>query len=148
MAIRKGWSIDPIEINTPELNDLLNKIEWNNFPASYNNLDRVPKLPGIYIFSAIKKIDSFGKEKSLETPIYIGISTHSIYSRYKDHRTKPWFDKCYKSFHNNFSYSFVTTENEDLDRIALEKLETILINAFGPVVNDKRSYTGDGIRAQ
>ena len=42
----------------------------------------------------------------------------------------------------------MTTENEDLDRIALEKLETILINAFGPVVNDKRSYTGDGIRAQ
>ena len=47
MAIRKGWSLEKDTISSKELDSLLDKFEWDMFPATYANYELVPKLPGI-----------------------------------------------------------------------------------------------------
>ena len=54
MAIRKGWSFEKDTISSKELDSLPVQFEWDMFPATYSNYELVPKLPGIYIFRAIK----------------------------------------------------------------------------------------------
>jgi len=154
MAIRKGWTLNKDKINYQEINSLLNEFEWDMFPATYANFESVPKLPGIYIFRAIKKINSSKNE--LSTPVYIGISEKDVSVRYYEHRSKPWFDDGWKCFGNNFTYSawfpdqtFIEKHDSRYDlKRELERLETILIEAFGPIVNDKVSYTSKGLKSK
>ena len=103
MAIRKNWSLDRDTVNSDEINALLEKFEWDLFPATYANYDNVPNLPGIYIFRAIKNINLSKNE--LSTIVYVGISESDVSLRYYDHRTKPWFDDGWRCFRSKFTYS-------------------------------------------
>tara|TARA_B100000989_G_C19218898_1_gene335012 strand:+ start:67 stop:543 length:477 start_codon:yes stop_codon:yes gene_type:complete len=154
MTIRKNWSLDRDTVNSDEVNALLEKFEWDLFPATYANYGRVPKLPGIYIFRATKNINLSKKE--LSTIVYVGISENDVSVRYYDHRTKPWFDDGWKCFKSNFTFSAWFPDKEFLDKFEskyelkkeLERLETCIIDAFGPIVNDKRSHTTKTLKSK
>ena len=154
MAIRKGWSLERDTISSKELDSLLAQFEWDMFPATYSNYELVPKLPGIYIFRAIKNISS--SKSVLSTPVYIGIAEKSVATRYYIHRSTPWFADGWKCFGNNFTYSAWFPDKNFIDQFPdkydlkreLERLETVLIESFGPIVNDKVSFTSKGVKSK
>ena len=143
MAIEKGWSTDSTIMSSDLLSELLEKFEWDVFPATYNNYDRAPREAGIYIFSGIKNINLENTTKTLSTPIYIGISDYDMSVRYFDHRSKPWFNDGNKCFGRNFTYSFYIVDPREVSKRKLEEWETYLMKAFGPQINKQYSYSGD-----
>lgn len=154
MGIRKGWSLEKDTISSKELDNLLDQFEWDMFPATYANYQLVPEQAGIYIFRAVKNINSSRSE--LSTPVYIGISEKDISTRYYVHRSTPWFADGWKCFGNNFTYSAWFPDKTFINQFAdkydlkreLERLETMLIEAFGPIVNDKVSRTSKGVKSK
>ena len=135
--MKYGWQLDSILWKRiPD--ELKHSNEWVMIELSQIGADRIPKLPGIYMFCAspvgVKRTDDserilFGK---LYTPIYIG-QTNNLRRRFIQHISGPSAKlriaiSCYE---NSMKFWF---HKRDEDQIRLE--EAWLINCFGPSANE------------
>ena len=137
MKLQRNWPILPHSIDIP---DLLKNGNWKTHIVSYDLIDDIPEKAGIYIFhSTPARIK--GKEgifAKMQTVMYVGIAKQngSLKSRYRRHYRKPKFKQCQQTYMRNFKYSYIVFKNID-DIKKLRSYEQIIINLFGPPLNDR-----------
>ncbi|MEK9780152.1 MAG: GIY-YIG nuclease family protein [Gammaproteobacteria bacterium] len=135
MPIDKFWTYDKGIISAA--NKILNENPWDVIVAKYENIEKVPVLPGIYMFSTQTTILHDERTEFIREPYYVGKSDVSIFSRFKKHIIKPQWKKTSYSYGENFIFSYLTLEDENYETIL--DLEDTLIRAFGPLMNEKYS---------
>ena len=141
MNLQRGWPILPHGIEIP---DTLLKGLWRTHEASYFTKDDIPDKSGFYLFIAspynVKSYDGlFG---NFSTIMYVGRAgkNGSLRSRYKRHFRKPKFQNCAKTYMKNFKYSYIVIEDdEEIDK--LPSYEQLIINLFGPPLNDRNEVS-------
>ena len=73
-----------------------------------------------------------------KTIMYVGRASEngSLRDRYRRHYRRPKFKKCMRTYMKNFNYSYIVIE--DADEIKkLPSYEQLIINLFGPPLNDR-----------
>jgi len=136
-----GWSIDA----APWINfDLFTNLDdgyslkWKAKPFDKFYQDNIPVEPGVYMI-CVKPPPNPNFPKNLYTPIYIGMASESIRSRFLYHLGSSAMPKVKKA---RILYSkhpeqamFHYTKCQAAD---VATLESILIDCFGPTSNDAR----------
>ena len=145
MNLQRGWPILPHGIKIP---DTLIKANWKTHTVSYYTKEDIPNKPGLYLFTAspfrIKKND--GIFSDFKTIMYVGRASEngSLRSRFKRHYRKPKFQKCARTYMKNFKYSYIVME--DVEEIKkLPSYEQLIINLFGPPLNDRNEVAEEVI---
>ena len=143
MPIDKFWTYDKDIILAA--NKILNENTWDMIGAKYENIDKVPVSPGVYMFCTQTTILHDERNEFIREPFYIGKSDVSIFSRFKKHIIKPQWKKTSLAYGENFIYSYLILEDEDYETIL--DIEDILIRAFGPLMNEKYSKSRESARS-
>ena len=114
--------------------------------AKYENIEKVPVSPGIYMFSTQTTILHDERTEFIREPYYVGKSDVSIFSRFKKHIIKPQWKKTSYSYGENFIYSYLILEKEGYETIL--DMEDTLIRAFGPLMNEKYSKSRQSAKSK
>ena len=137
MSIQRGWQIIPHGIAIP---DTLQNGNWRTHVVSYYTKDDIPNTSGFYLFTATP----FGVRKGkglfseFKTIMYVGRASEngSLRDRYRRHYRRPKFKKCMRTYMKNFKYSYIVIEEADKIK-KLPSYEQLIINLFGPPLNDR-----------
>ena len=143
MPIDKFWTYDKEIIGSAH--QILNSYTWDVIEAKYENIDKIPVLPGIYIFSLQHTIMHDERTEFMREPFYIGKSDVSIFSRFKQHIIKPQWKKASLAYGNNFIFSYLILKDTDYGLIL--NMEDSLIRAFGPQMNEKYSKSREASKS-
>ena len=144
MPIDKFWTYDKDIILTAK--KILNENPWDVIVAKYENIEKIPVSPGIYMFSTQTTILHDERTEFIREPYYVGKSDVSIFSRFKKHIIKPQWKKTSQAYGENFIYSYLILENEDYETIL--DMEDTLIRAFGPLINEKYSKSRPSVKSK
>tara|TARA_B100000989_G_C19408032_1_gene413004 strand:- start:91 stop:537 length:447 start_codon:yes stop_codon:yes gene_type:complete len=137
MSLQRGWQIFPHGIAIP---DTLQNARWRTHTVSYDTKDDIPDAPGFYLFTAtpFRVRKNTGLFSKLQTIMYVGRASEngSLRDRYRRHYRRPKFQKCQRAYMKNFKYSYIVIK--DIDEIKkLPSYEQLIINLFGPPLNDR-----------
>ena len=143
MSLQKNWPILPHNIKIP---DFLINGNWITHTVSYDLKNDIPEKSGIYIFHATP----YGLSKNegifatMQTIMYVGTTPKHghLVSRYRRHYRKPKFQHCQQTYMRNFKYSYIVVENID-EFNKLRSYEQLIINLFGPPLNDRNEIESE-----
>ena len=139
--VRRGWS--ELEGDWVAVAPLMTSLAWRSCPFDKLWTHRVPAKAGVYVLTGTPPVD--GPFSKAWCPVYVG-HTLDLRARVGQHLRGASGVRRVRSLFRQLRFYYAETETSDKRR--LRGLEQLLIEAFGPIANDRRAIAmriGDAV---
>ena len=137
----EGWNLELAPWR--ELEALMPGSGWTTLIFESLSWNRVPAAPGVYMITGAPPLFRAIPHSRFEKPLYVGQSTTSIRTRFREHtsdRCQPSVQKLRKLY-DEAKYPTLYFNYLLLPVDLVEKAETLLIECYGPPANRIRGLT-------